>query len=120
VDDEDQLRRVMRDLLEREGYAVIEAGDGVEALDQVDRHAPDIIVLDLNLPGLDGFGVLSHLRSRRVTHDIPVVVLTARGDEENEIRVFEFGADDFLSKPFRARALSARLEAVLRRSRRAR
>jgi type II secretory ATPase GspE/PulE/Tfp pilus assembly ATPase PilB-like protein/CheY-like chemotaxis protein len=119
VDDEDQLRRVMRDLLEREGYAVIEAADGVEALDQVDRHAPDIIVLDLNLPGLDGFGVLSHLRSRRATHDIPVVVLTARGDEENEIRVFEFGADDFLSKPFRARALSARLDAVLRRSRRA-
>jgi len=118
VDDEDQLRRVMRDLLERDGYEVIEAGDGVEALDQVDRHAPDIIVLDLNLPGLDGFGVLSHLRSRRVTHDIPVVVLTARGDEENEIRVFEFGADDFLSKPFRARALSARLDAVLRRTRR--
>lgn len=119
VDDEDQLRRVMRDLLEREGYVVVEAGDGVEALDQVDRHAPDIIVLDLNLPGLDGFGVLSHLRSRRVTQEIPVIVLTARGDEENEIRVFEFGADDFLSKPFRARALSARLEAVLRRSTRA-
>jgi type II secretory ATPase GspE/PulE/Tfp pilus assembly ATPase PilB-like protein/ActR/RegA family two-component response regulator len=118
VDDEDQLRRVMRDLLERDGYKVIEAGDGVEALDQVDRHAPDIIVLDLNLPGLDGFGVLSHLRSRRATQDIPVIVLTARGDEENEIRVFEFGADDFLSKPFRARALSARLEAVLRRTRR--
>jgi type IV pilus assembly protein PilB len=117
VDDEDQLRRVMRDLLERDGYAVIEAADGVEALDQVDRHAPDIIVLDLNLPGLDGFGVLSHLRSRRATEAIPVVVLTARGDEENEIRVFEFGADDFLSKPFRARALSARLDAVLRRTR---
>jgi type II secretory ATPase GspE/PulE/Tfp pilus assembly ATPase PilB-like protein/CheY-like chemotaxis protein len=119
VDDEDQLRRVMRDLLEREGYVVIEAGDGVEALDQVDRHAPDIVVLDLNLPGLDGFGVLSHLRSRRVTQEIPVIVLTARGDEENELRVFEFGADDFLSKPFRARALSARLEAVLRRTTRA-
>jgi type II secretory ATPase GspE/PulE/Tfp pilus assembly ATPase PilB-like protein/ActR/RegA family two-component response regulator len=119
VDDEDQLRRVMRDLLERDGYQVIEAGDGVEALDQVDRHAPDIIVLDLNLPGLDGFGVLSHLRSRRATQEIPVIVLTARGDEENELRVFEFGADDFLSKPFRARALSARLEAVLRRTRRA-
>ena len=118
VDDEDQLRRVMKDLLERDGYDVIEARDGIEALDQVDRHAPDIIVLDLNLPGLDGYGVLSHLRSRRATERIPVVVLTARGDEENEVRVFEFGADDFLSKPFRARALSARLDAVLRRSRR--
>ena len=118
VDDEDQLRRVMRDLLERDGYAVTEARDGVEALDQIDRHAPDIIVLDLNLPGLDGYGVLSHLRSRPATVDIPVVVLTAQGDEDNEVRVFEMGADDFLSKPFRARALSARLHAVLSRSKR--
>jgi type IV pilus assembly protein PilB len=118
VDDEDQLRRVMRDLLERDGYAVTEARDGVEALDQIDRHAPDIIVLDLNLPGLDGYGVLSHLRSRPATIDIPVVVLTAQGDEDNEVRVFEMGADDFLSKPFRARALSARLQAVLSRSNR--
>ena len=115
VDDEDQLRQVMRDLLEREGYVVHEAGDGVEALDQVDRHAPDIIVLDLNLPNLDGYGVLSHLRSRPATAQIPVIVLTARGDEDNEVRVFEYGADDFLSKPFRSRALSARLQAVLGR-----
>ncbi len=118
VDDEDQLRRVMRDLLERDGYRVIEARDGVEALDQVDRYAPDIIVLDLNLPGLDGYGVLSHLRSRPATAHIPVVVLTARGDEENEVRVFEMGADDFLAKPFRSRALTARLQAVLGRTRR--
>ncbi len=115
VDDEDQLRRVMRDLLERDGYQVTEARDGVEALDQIDRHAPDIIVLDLNLPGLDGYGVLSHLRSRPATANIPVVVLTAQGDEDNEVRVFEMGADDFLSKPFRARALSVRLRAVLGR-----
>jgi type II secretory ATPase GspE/PulE/Tfp pilus assembly ATPase PilB-like protein/ActR/RegA family two-component response regulator len=115
VDDEDQLRRVMRDLLERDGYQVTEARDGVEALDQIDRHAPDIIVLDLNLPGLDGYGVLSHLRSRPATSGIPVVVLTAQGDEDNEVRVFEMGADDFLSKPFRARALSVRLRAVLGR-----
>jgi len=117
VDDEDQLRRVMKDLLERDGYEITEAADGVEALDQVDRHAPDIIVLDLNLPGLDGYGVLSHLRSRPATQDIPVVVLTALGDEDSEVRVFELGADDFLSKPFRARALSARLQAVLGRVR---
>jgi type II secretory ATPase GspE/PulE/Tfp pilus assembly ATPase PilB-like protein len=115
VDDEDDLRRVMRDLLEREGFSVQEARDGVQALDEVDRHAPDIIVLDLNLPGLDGYGVLSHIRSRPATREIPVVVLTAKGDEENEVKVFELGADDFLSKPFRARALAARLEAVLGR-----
>jgi type II secretory ATPase GspE/PulE/Tfp pilus assembly ATPase PilB-like protein/CheY-like chemotaxis protein len=117
VDDEDSLRRVMKDLLEREGYAVSEARDGVQALDQVDRVGPDIIVLDLNLPGLDGYGVLSHLRSRQATSTIPVIVLTAKGDEDNEVRVFELGADDFLTKPFRARALSARLEAVLGRRR---
>jgi CheY-like chemotaxis protein len=117
VDDEDSLRKVMRDLLEREGYVVAEARDGVQALDQVDRVGPDIIVLDLNLPGLDGYGVLSHLRSRPATADIPVIVLTAKGDEDNEVRVFELGADDFLTKPFRARALSARLEAVLGRRR---
>jgi len=115
VDDEDDLRRVMRDLLEREGFSVQEARDGVQALDEVDRHAPDIIVLDLNLPGLDGYKVLSQLRSRPATRDIPVVVLTAKGDEENEVKVFELGAADFLSKPFRARALAARLEAVLGR-----
>ncbi len=117
VDDEDALRKVMKDLLEREGYIVSEARDGVQALDQVDRTGPDVIVLDLNLPGLDGYGVLSHLRSRPATQDIPVVVLTAKGDEDNEVRVFELGADDFLTKPFRARALSARLDAVLGRRR---
>ena len=117
VDDEDSLRKVMKDLLERDGYIVTEARDGVQALDQVDRVGPDIIVLDLNLPGLDGYGVLSHLRSRPATASIPVIVLTAKGDEDNEVRVFELGADDFLTKPFRARALSARLEAVLGRRR---
>ena len=117
VDDEDSLRKVMRDLLERDGYDVAEARDGVQALDQIDRVGPDIIVLDLNLPGLDGYGVLSHLRSRPATASIPVIVLTAKGDEDNEVRVFELGADDFLTKPFRARALSARLEAVLGRRR---
>ncbi len=117
VEDEDALRRVMKDLLEREGYTVAEARDGVAALDEVDRQAPDVIILDLNLPGLDGYGVLQQLRSRPATRHIPVMVLTAKGDEDNEVRVFELGADDFITKPFRARALSARLEAVLGRHR---
>lgn len=117
VDDEDQLRRVLRDLLERDGYKVYEAADGVAALEAVDRHAPDIVVLDLNLPGLDGYNVLAQIRSRPATAELPVLVLTALGDEDNEVRVFELGADDFLSKPFRPRALSARLQAVLGRSR---
>jgi type II secretory ATPase GspE/PulE/Tfp pilus assembly ATPase PilB-like protein/CheY-like chemotaxis protein len=117
VDDEDQLRRVMRDLLERQGYTVVEARDGAQALEEVDRHAPDIIILDLNLPGVDGYSVLAQLRSRQATRQLPIVVLTAKGDEDNEVRVLELGADDFLTKPFRARALAARLEAALTRRR---
>ncbi len=115
VDDEDTLRRVMKDLLVRDGFEVVEARTGAEALDQTDRHAPDIIVLDLNLPGMDGYAVLSELRSRPVTRGIPVIVLTAKGDEDNEVRVFELGADDFLTKPFRAKALTKRLEVLLAR-----
>ncbi|MEP7228191.1 MAG: ATPase, T2SS/T4P/T4SS family, partial [Gemmatimonadales bacterium] len=117
VEDEEQLRRVMKDLLQREGYTVAEARDGIQALDEVDRHAPDVIILDLNLPGLDGYGVLAQLRSRPATREIPVMVLTAKGDEDNEVRVFELGASDFVTKPFRARSLTARLEAVLGRHR---
>jgi DNA-binding response OmpR family regulator len=117
VEDEEPLRRVLKDLLERDGFLVYEAKDGIQALDQVDRHGPDIVVLDLNLPGLDGYSVLKQLRSRPATRELPVMVLTAKGDEDNEVRVFELGADDFITKPFRARALSARLEAVLGRHR---
>ena len=115
VEDEESLRRVVRDLLEREGFTVTEAADGVSALDEIDRSAPDIVVLDLNLPLLDGYGVLAHLRSRPATQNLPVLVLTAKGDEDSEVRVFEFGANDFLTKPFRPRALSARLHALLKR-----
>ena len=116
VEDEEMLRRVMKELLEREGFRVIEAADGVAALEELDRHAPDLMVLDLNLPRLDGYGVLSHLRARPATAKLPVIVLTAKGDEESEVRVFEFGATDYLTKPFRARALSARFNAILERA----
>lgn len=115
VEDEDALRRVMKDLLEREGFVVFEASDGVIALDEIDRLAPDLVVLDLNLPRLDGFGVLRYLRARSATATLPVVVLTARGDEDSEVRVFEYGASDYLTKPFRARALSARIRALIDR-----
>jgi len=115
VEDEDALRRVMKDLLEREGFTVFEAADGVKALDEIDRAAPDIVSLDLNLPRLDGYGVLSHLRARPATAELPVIVLTAKGDEDSEVRVFEFGASDYLTKPFRPRALSARLHSLLAR-----
>ncbi|HEU4763218.1 MAG TPA: ATPase, T2SS/T4P/T4SS family [Gemmatimonadales bacterium] len=117
VDDEDHLRRLLRDLLEREGYEVVEARDGAEALEQVDRHGPHVVLLDLNLPGMDGYSVLAHLRSRPATESLPIVVLTAKGDEDNEVRVLQAGADDFLTKPFRARALYARLDKILGRRR---
>ena len=115
VEDEETLRRVMRDLLEQEGYLVHEAGDGAEALEMIDRFAPDVVLLDLNLPNVDGYTVLAQLRSRAATRDLPVLVLSARGDEDNEVRVLRLGATDFLTKPFRPRALSARVEATLAR-----
>ena len=116
VEDEDQLRTVLKDLLEREGFVVIEARDGVQALEEMDRSAPHALVLDLNLPRLDGYQVLTHMRARAATADIPVLVLTARGDEDSEVKVFESGANDFIAKPFRPRALSARLKAMLAKS----
>jgi type II secretory ATPase GspE/PulE/Tfp pilus assembly ATPase PilB-like protein len=115
VEDEDALRHVLRDLLEREGFSVIEARDGVQALDEIDRAAPDALVLDLNLPRLDGYQVLKHIRARPATATLPVLVLTARGDEDSEVKVFESGANDFITKPFRPRALSARLKALLKK-----
>jgi CheY-like chemotaxis protein len=116
VEDEEPLRRVMKDLLERDGFVIFEAGDGIQAVDQVDRLKPDALVLDLNLPRMDGFGVLKHLRSKTESQRLPIIVLTAKGDEESEVRVFQAGATDYLTKPFRARALSTRLQAVLGRT----
>jgi type II secretory ATPase GspE/PulE/Tfp pilus assembly ATPase PilB-like protein len=115
VEGDDASRRVLRDLLERSGFVVYDAADGAQALDEVDRAAPDLVVLDLNLPRLDGYGVLRQLRSRPATRDLPIIVLTAQGDEETEVRVFESGATDFMTKPYRPRALIARLHARLQR-----
>ena len=116
VEDELPLRAMLSDLLVREGYEVRVAGDGVEALAVLDRDGADLVVLDLTLPRLDGYAVLGRLRARPATQQLPVLVLTAREDEDAEVRVFDLGADDFLSKPFRARALVARLKALLRRT----
>jgi len=97
----------MKDLLQRDGFVIFEAGDGIQAVDQVDRLKPDALVPDLNLPRLDGFGVLKHLRARAETQRLPVIVLTAKGDEDSEVHVFEAGASDYLTKPFRARPLDS-------------
>jgi len=115
VEDEKKLAGFIKRALKEDGHSVDVCHDGDEGTRLATGEEYDVIVLDLNLPGLDGYSVLSQLRSRNATRDIPVIVLTAKGDEDNEVRVFELGADDFLSKPFRARALPARLEAVLGR-----
>ncbi len=115
VEDEETLRKVLRNLLERDGFEVAEAADGAEALSAVDRLSPNAIVLDLNLPVLDGYDVLSRLRTRSTSATLPVLVLTANGDEASEVRALKMGANEFLTKPFRPRALGARLKLLLSR-----
>jgi two-component system alkaline phosphatase synthesis response regulator PhoP len=112
VDGQDGRRRALREHLEQAGCWVAEARDGVAALDLADRIGPDIVVLDIEP---DGYGVLSRLRARRATAAIPVIVLTARGDEDGEVRAFELGADDVVTSPVRPRALAARVAAAARR-----
>ena len=115
VEDEEPLRRVLRDVLQREGFTILEASNGARALAEIDRSAPDLVVLDLNLPDIDGYEVLRRLRARPGTATTRVLVLAAQGDEESEVKVFEAGADDHLTKPFRARALTARIRALVQR-----
>jgi DNA-binding response OmpR family regulator len=113
VDDEPAIVTVVRDRLEREGFAVRAVASGEEALAHVDTDPPDLVVLDVMLPGIDGFEALRRLRSSGCT--VPVIVLTARDEDVDKIVGLELGADDYLVKPFNPRELSARIRAVLRR-----
>lgn len=113
VDDEPQIAEIARDYLRRAGYDVIVAGDGVRALELARGRRPDLVVLDLGLPGLDGFDVA---RTLRRSSDVPIIMLTARVDEEDRLHGFEIGADDYVTKPFSPRELVARVRAVLARS----
>jgi DNA-binding response OmpR family regulator len=113
VEDDRTVAEVVTRYLEREGYAVESVGDGQEALARADAQLPDLVVLDIMLPGLDGLEVCRRLRSRA---PIPVVMLTARGSEEDKVLGLELGADDYVSKPFSPRELTARVKAVLRRA----
>ena len=113
VDDEPAIVTVVRERLEREGFAVQAVASGEEALAGVDTAPPDLIVLDVMLPGIDGFEVLRRLRG--AGHKVPVIVLTARDEDVDKIVGLELGADDYLVKPFNPRELSARIRAVLRR-----
>jgi DNA-binding response OmpR family regulator len=112
VDDEPTIRDVVVKYLRREGYATLEAGDGEEARDLLEREWPSLIVLDLMLPGTDGLTLCRWIRERS---ELPVIMLTARGDEADRIVGLELGADDYVTKPFSPRELAARVRTVLRR-----
>ena len=113
VDDEAQIVRVLRGYLERAGYGVQSAYDGVEALRSARQEPPDLIILDLMLPGMDSADVCRALRKES---DVPIIMLTARVDEMDRVVGLELGADDYVTKPFSPRELVARVRAVLRRT----
>jgi two-component system phosphate regulon response regulator PhoB len=117
VEDEDALATLLQYNLEKDGYAVALAGDGEEALVQVDERLPDLIVLDWMLPKVSGVEVVRRLRSRTESRNVPIIMLTARGEESDRVRGLETGADDYVTKPFSMTELSARIRAVLRRIR---
>jgi DNA-binding response OmpR family regulator len=115
VEDERDLNELIARQLRQDGHDVVQAFDGQAGLEAVDRHAPDLVILDWMLPKLDGLVVCRRIRER---HVVPVLMLTARGEEADIILGLEVGADDYLTKPFRIRELLARVRAILRRSER--
>jgi len=117
VEDEDALATLLHYNLEKEGYRVGLAGDGEEALIQIDEAAPDLVVLDWMLPKVSGIEVCRRLRAAQATRNLPIIMLTARGEEADRVRGLDTGADDYVTKPFAMSELTARVRAVLRRIR---
>jgi two-component system, OmpR family, alkaline phosphatase synthesis response regulator PhoP len=117
VDDEQDIRELLQYNLEKAGYRVATSRDGAEALKRALASPPDAMVLDLLMPAMDGLSVLRSLRGEPSTADLPVLLLTARGSEMDKLLGFEYGADDYLTKPFGPRELVARVGALLRRRR---
>ena len=117
VEDDDALGTLLRYNLEREGYEVALAVDGEDALIQADEALPDLVVLDWMLPKVSGIEVCRRLRQRPQSRNVPIIMLTARGEESDRIRGLDTGADDYLDKPFAVTELAARIRAVLRRLR---
>lgn len=115
VEDEADIRELLRFNLEREGFSVLEAADGPQALDMARRHTPALVLLDVMLPGLDGFEVCRRLGAQTETAHIPILMLTARGEEMDRVVGLSLGADDYVVKPFSVRELMLRVLAVLRR-----
>lgn len=113
VDDEPQILKVVDARLHKEGYTVVTAADGEQALKKFSEHVPDLVVLDLMLPKLDGFEVCREIRK---TSTVPIIILSAKGDEVDKIVGFQMGVDDYLTKPFSPSELALRIKAVLRRT----
>lgn len=113
VDDEARIRDVVRMNLEMEHYRVLEAANGIEALEQLRDYLPDLVVLDVQMPEMDGFETLRHIRE---VSTVPVIMLTVMQTEQDKIRGLDLGADDYLAKPFSPRELLSRIRALLRRS----
>jgi two-component system alkaline phosphatase synthesis response regulator PhoP len=113
VDDEPRIAEIARDYLENAGFSVMTAGNGVAALAMIQRTHPDLVVLDLALPGMDGLDVA---RTVRRDSNVPIIMLTARVEESDKLVGLELGADDYITKPFSPRELVARVRAVMRRS----
>ena len=115
VDDEEPIQELLKFNLEKDGYQVRVAKDGPEALNSVEKEQPDLLVLDLMLPGMDGLEVCRRLRQNTKYQQLPIIMLTARGEEIDKVLGLELGADDYMTKPFSPRELSARIKARLRR-----
>ena len=114
ADDDPDLLDLVAYALSQTGYLVVKASDGTEALSSFEAEAPDMVILDINMPGMTGFEVCSAIRGRST---VPVMMLTARGEEQDLVRALDLGADDYLTKPFSPRTLLARVKALLRRAR---
>ena len=114
VDDESRMRKLVKDFLIREGYAVLEAGDGMEAMDifYEDKEIA-LVILDVMMPKMDGWQVCREIRE---TSKVPIIMLTARSEERDELQGFELGVDEYISKPFSPKILVARVNAILRRT----
>ena len=113
VDDEERMARFIRLNLEHDGFRVVEAHRGLEAIQQLRVAMPDVVILDVMMPDLDGFEVLKMIRE---ISNVPVIMLTAKGEEDDRVRGLELGADDYVTKPFSPRELVSRVKAVLRRT----
>lgn len=117
VDDESRMRKLIRDFLEREGYQILEAADGVEAMDQFYSEKDiSLIILDVMMPRMDGWQVLREVRQHS---KVPIMMLTARTEEQNELKGFELGVDEYVAKPFSPKILVARVGALLKRAKNA-